>query len=283
MIRALNTEENLPSTSVKPLLPIPGGLLNAGYAPFRKFAAFTQKALPASFNPIQAAGALANFTFVIALITGVLLLLWYKPSVHEAYSSIKAMEGMPWLAGLMRSLHRYASDACLLFVVLHGLENFFAKRFERPRWMAWVTGIVLMAMLWLDGWLGYWLVWDDVAQRVAMQSARFVDLFPLFQDPLARSFLTRETLNSLFFFVVFFIHMLIPMTFALGLWLHISRLNQSRFFPSRRVGIATLAALTVFALAWPARASGPADLGRITAEFKSDFLYLLPLDRKSVV
>ena len=84
---------------------------------------------------------------------------WYRPSVHQAYASVAATVG-PWAAGLMRSLHRYSSDAAMFFALVHALRLFFERRFTGPRWLAWVTGIVGLGVLWFVGWTGYWLVWD---------------------------------------------------------------------------------------------------------------------------
>ena len=50
-------------------------------------------ALPAAFNPFLHTGAIAVTTLLVATATGVLLLVWYSPSVHNAYSSVEARPG----------------------------------------------------------------------------------------------------------------------------------------------------------------------------------------------
>ena len=108
-------------------------------------------------------------------------------------------------------------------------------RVTGARWVAWVTGLALLGLLWVVGWLGYWLVWDQRAQQVALGSARLLDALPIFADPLGRSFLTDRSVNSLLFFVVFFVHMLLPLGMGVALWLHITRLSRPRFLPDRRM------------------------------------------------
>src|SRR5690606_16363996 len=129
-------------------------LLAAGERIWNRAEALLTFGLPREWNPFAYTGALAGFTFLIAAVTGIALLIWYDTSVHTAYASIEAMEAQPWGAGLVRSLHRYSSDACVLFAVIHAIKLFLARRFTGARWLAWVTGIVLLALIWLDGWLG---------------------------------------------------------------------------------------------------------------------------------
>jgi len=100
-----------------------------------------EASLPPALNPLHQTGAIAVVTLLVAAVTGVVLLLWYRPSVHFAYESVANMASLPWTAGLMQSLHRYSSDACVFFVLVHFLRVLFEGRFFGARWLAWVTGV----------------------------------------------------------------------------------------------------------------------------------------------
>ena len=229
-----------------------------------------ERIAPGSLNPLAQTAAIANAAYIVAPLTGVILLPWYSPSVHTAYESVEAMSRSLWTAGLLRSLHRLSSDVTVLFAILHGVRLFLAGRFGGPRKLAWVTGILLIATLIFVGRLGYWLVWDQRAQRVALGTARMVDGLPIFADPLSRSFLTNEGVNSLLFFVVFFFHMLVPLAMGVMLWLHISHLSRSRFLPRRPLAVWLGITLLVAAAIEPARSAGAADLLRPAASFTID-------------
>lgn len=244
--------------------------------PFLRLAGWAEARLPEAANPFTRLGALANLHFLIAIVTGVLSLLWYKPSVHDALASVRAMESQRALGGLVQSLHRYSADACMLFLLIHGLEALFARRIQRPRALAWLTGLALAALLWVEGWIGYGLVWDERAGALAMYTARLFDGLPIFESPLSRSFLSESSLSSLFFFVIFFIHMLFPLGMGMALWLHVTRVNRPRILPGRPAALLHLASLAALALALPARAGQGADLGRIAGELRLDILYMLP-------
>ncbi|MCP4007717.1 MAG: hydrogenase iron-sulfur subunit [bacterium] len=233
--------------------------------------------LPRSLNALHHTGAIAITALFVATVTGVLLLLWYRPSVHMSYSSVAAMSSHPWTAGLMRSLHRYSSDACVFFVLIHFLRVLFEGRFAGARWLAWVTGVITVGFLEVVGWSGYWLVWDARAQHIATGTARMLDVLPIVVDPMGRSFLFDEAVNSLLFFVVFFIHMLVPISLAIGLWLHLTRVSRSRFVTETPMTIWTLGLLMLLSVAYPATNAPIADLTALGQSFTMDWWYLMPL------
>jgi coenzyme F420-reducing hydrogenase delta subunit/ferredoxin len=236
-----------------------------------------RRVLPEPLNPFLQTGAIAITALVIATVTGVVLLLWYRPSVHMAYLSITAMSEAPWTAGLLRSLHRYSSDACMFFGMVHALRSFFERRFAGPRWLAWVTGVASLGILWFVGWTGYWLVWDERAHHVAIGTARALDVIPIFADPMGRSFLTNEGVNSLLFFVVFFFHMLIPLAIVFTLWLHLARLSRPHFMTRTPMTIWVLGSLLLLSIAYPAVNAEPASMTALGGRFGMDWWYLLPI------
>ena len=210
------------------------------------------------------------------MVSGVLLLFWYVPSVSQAWLSLEAMRQSAF-PQLVRSVHRYSSDACMLFVILHAARYTVAGRFGGPRWLAWVTGLAAVGIVWLVGWLGYWLVWDARAQLVAMGTVEMLDVLPIFAEPVGRSFLVDQTVNSLLFFVVFFAHMMIPLLAVVFLWLHITRLSRPRFLGGWQIGAWVLGATVVLALAVPATSADAAAMQQAPGAMTMDWWYLLPL------
>lgn len=78
-----------------------------------------QRFLPAELNPLTQLGALANAAPGIAVVSGIILLLWYSPSVTQAHASLERPGTESWLGQWKRSIHRYSSDACLFLILLH--------------------------------------------------------------------------------------------------------------------------------------------------------------------
>jgi len=241
--------------------------------------------VPESLNPLLHTGAIAVTSFLVATVTGIILLLWYQPSVYSAFDSVQAMSDSPFTSGLVRSLHRYSSDLAMFICLVHALRLFLGRRFNGAQWLAWVTGVALVGLLWFIGWTGYWLVWDLRAQQLAVGSARLLDVMPIFTDPLGRTFLIDEGVNSFLFFVVFFFHMLVPLAMGMIMWLHITRVARARFITEKPMTWWVMGALLLLSLAYPASNAGRAEMTAIVDGFSMDWWYLAPIaltDRLSV-
>lgn len=233
--------------------------------------------LPTSANPLAWTGALSALSFIVAVASGVLLLFWYSSSVHQAWDSVAAMNESRFGAGFVRALHRYSSDACVLFGVIHAVKVLAARRFTGPRSLAWITGLLLLGLLWLLGWTGYWLVWDTRGQAVAASTAHVLDALPIFPEPVARSYLRNEDINSLLFFAVFFAHVLLPVPMCFLLWVHLVRLRKPKFLPPRGLTIGALVAMAALAVIMPASLAARADMAAYPDGFAIDWFYLFPL------
>ncbi len=232
--------------------------------------------LPADADPLAQAGRMANLALLVAVASGVLLLFWYSSSLTLAYSSLEALRG-PTLGGWVRALHRYSSDLVMLFLVVHAGRMFFARKFAGARWLPWVSGIGLVGVVWFIGWTGFWLVWDQPAQKIATTSMGFLDALPIFGEPLSRLFLADRLVPSLLFFVVFFLHMLLPLLIAVGLVVHLIRLNRVRLLPGRRLTAAFCLALGLAAALVPAPLDAPAAMAEKVSHLTVDAWYLTPL------
>ncbi|GIX43193.1 MAG: hypothetical protein KatS3mg129_2926 [Leptospiraceae bacterium] len=238
------------------------------------------KGFTKELNPIRFSGAIANTLFGIATITGIILLIWYKPSVYQAYSSLESLKEpdvFSFIGQLTRSLHRYSSDAAILFILLHLLKEISDRKIGGPRWVAWVTGFFAIGIFWFEGWTGYWLVWDIRAQQIALGTSKMLDLVPIFADPLSRTFLTDNHINTLLFFLIFFFHMIMPLAIILSLWLHINRLNRSNWITNKTFTILIIISLILISLIKPATSAEPAKLQVIPQKFSMDYWYLLPI------
>ncbi len=237
----------------------------------------TERFLAPALNPFGQLGALANTCLIIAIISGIALLFWYTPSVHQAYGSLEKLRTGSWLGQWMRSLHRYSSDGCIFFILLHAARIVCQRRFTGARWLPWVTGILMLAALWFIGWTGYWLVWDVRAQHAALGTARFIDQLPIFAEPMSRLLLTNESVPSLLFFLIFFTHMLLPLSVGIGLWMHLMHVNRARLLTSRAMTLWIVGSLAVLSVLLPATSASPAEMTVKVPQFTMDWWFLWPM------
>jgi len=99
----------------------------------------------AKWNPFYQLGALGWFYYWIVVISGIYLYIFFDTGVTQAYKSLEYLTHEQWYAGgVMRSLHRYASDALVVMMMVHLLREFAMDRFRGPRWFAWFTGVPML-------------------------------------------------------------------------------------------------------------------------------------------
>ena len=235
------------------------------------------RAFTPAWNPLYQLGALSFFYFWIVAVTGVYLFIFFETSISGAYSSIEQITHGQWyIGGVMRSFHRYASAAMGICVTLHVLREFAMDRYSGPRWFSWVSGIPLLWLLFASAIGGYWLVWDQQAQYIAILTAEWFDALPIMVDPMASLFLNESTLSDRFFSLLVFLHIGIPLALLLGMFIHIKRVTAPRSNPARGLAAGTLLAMLAVSLWRPALSQAPANLDMAVTEVGLDWVFLNP-------
>ena len=227
------------------------------------------------WNPLYHLGTLSFFLFWIILVSGIYLFIPFHGSLEGAHASVEYITHQQWYAGgVMRSLHRYASDAVIVTVLLHMFKEFASGRYRGFRWFSWVTGIPNLWMIVTIGITGYWLVWDEMALYIAVGSAQLMDSLPIFSGAMTRNFVSGG-MTDRFFILIEFLHLLgQPMLLMFMLWLHVKRLSNVNINPPRGLAAGTFVALLALSLIAPATSHAPADLGRVPLEIHIDWFYL---------
>ncbi len=226
-------------------------------------------------NPLAQLGALGWFLFWMITVSGIYLYVFFDTGVTQAYSSIESITRDQWWAGgILRSLHRYASDGLVVVAFLHLLREFGLDRLRGKRWFAWVTGLLLIGFIYACGITGYWMVWDQLAQYVALTTSRWLDGLPIFAEPISRNFLNNAGLSGRFFTLMVYVHIAVPLLMLLFMWIHIQRYNHARINPSRNLMIAITAGLVLLSLLSPALSQAPANLDALAASVGLDWFYL---------
>ena len=226
-------------------------------------------------NPFYCLGAITYLMFWIVVISGFYIYIFYDTGVEDAFGSVEYITHEQWyLAGIMRSLHRYASDGMILFGVLHMVRNYVFDRYRNFRWFSWFTGIVLMWLVYIAGINGYWLGWDSLAQFLAVASAEWLDFLPIFSAPLARNFLESGSVSDRFFSLLSLVHIGVPLGIFGLIWIHTQRVPEAKTSPPRALAVGLVLAMIVLALIHPALSQGHSDLDSAPFVLKLDWFYL---------
>ena len=246
-------------------------------AAFMRVEALFNRAFGDRLNPFYQLGAIAFLLFWVVAGSGLYLYAFFRTSVVDAHASVEALtHGQPWAGGILRSVHRYASDALALTMLLHMLRHFAFDRFRGWRWFSWATGVGLIWLVYISGINGYMLPWDKLAQFVIVASFEALDALPTFGGTLMRNFVYATSVNDRLFSLLAFMHIGIPLVLLLVMWVHVQRVPKASTNPSPPIRIGLLLTLLALAVAVPvASQGGAANLGVDPGTLSLDWFYLL--------
>ncbi|MBK8689967.1 MAG: cytochrome b N-terminal domain-containing protein [Betaproteobacteria bacterium] len=225
-------------------------------------------------NPWRHLGALGYFLFWIVAASGVYVYIGFDTRADGAYASVERMSANAFpLGSLARSLHRYASDAFVLVVLLHLVREWLLGRYAHFRRFSWTTGVFSLWLVYASGIGGYWLVWDTLAQYSLIATTEWLDALP-FLGQLTRNFDAAAKVSDRLFSLLIFLHIGIPLALLATMWVHVQRLARPATTPPRALALGTAGALVALALGKPVASAPPADLATVPGTLALDWFYL---------
>ncbi len=115
------------------------------------------------FSVFYYLGGMTLFFFIVQVVSGILLMLYYRPSAEEAFESVEfIMTSVPF-GWLVRSIHSWSANLMVFFAFVHLATIFFVKGYRPPRELTWVTGCILLFLTMAFGFSGYLLPWNQLA------------------------------------------------------------------------------------------------------------------------
>jgi len=108
-------------------------------------------------------GGITLFLFGVQVCTGILLLLYYRPSANEAFESVQYLMTQVQFGWLVRSVHSWAANLMIFTAFLHMFSVVFLRAYRKPRELTWVSGMLLLFLAMGFGFSGYLLPWNTLA------------------------------------------------------------------------------------------------------------------------
>ena len=108
-------------------------------------------------------GGITLFLFGIQVCTGILLLLYYRPSANEAFESVQYIVTRVQFGWLVRSIHSWAANLMIFTAFCHMFSVLFLGAYRKPREVTWITGMLLLFLAMGFGFSGYLLPWNTLA------------------------------------------------------------------------------------------------------------------------
>jgi cytochrome b6 len=129
-------------------------------------------------------GGITLFLFVIQVCTGILLLLYYRPTAGEAFESVQYITTKVQFGWLIRSIHSWSANLMVFTAFAHMFSVFFMKSYRRPRELTWITGVLLLFLVLGFGFSGYLLPWNTLAFFATKVGTEVAGQVPLVGKPI---------------------------------------------------------------------------------------------------
>ena len=167
-------------------------------------------------------GGVSLFLFIIQVITGILLLLYYKSGEELAFESIQFIMSKVQFGWLIRSIHSWAANLFILAAFIHMFSVYFTKAYRKPREMTWVTGMLMFFLALGFGFSGYLLPWNELAFFATKVGTDIAGALPFIGKPVmvflrGGEDVTGATLSRMFGFHI----ALFPGIFTVLLGIHL--------------------------------------------------------------
>lgn len=135
-------------------------------------------------NPMYCLGGIALTAFLLQLLTGPLLAMYYRPTPSEAYESVRFIMESVYLGSLIRSMHHWGANFMAAAVVLHMLRVFFTGAYKKPRELTWVFGATLFALTLGQLVIGYALPFNQIGYWATNIVIQVTGAMPFVGEPL---------------------------------------------------------------------------------------------------
>jgi len=182
-----------------------------------------------------------NFSlFIILLLTGLLLMVYYRPSVANAYNSILDINNVVTGGRYLRNMHRWAAHGLVFFSIIHMSRTLYTASYTKGRSLTWNIGICLLFVTLISSFSGYLLPWDQlgfwavtIASNIVSSTRELTDtlLITTYFDPglvikkllLGGADVDQNALTRFYFLHIIFL----PLIFILLTGWHFWRIRKS--------------------------------------------------------
>jgi quinol-cytochrome oxidoreductase complex cytochrome b subunit len=242
-------------------------------------------------------GGITLFLFGVQVVTGVLLMFYYRPTVAEAFDSVKFIMTRVEFGWLIRSIHSWSANLLIFAAFVHMFSVVFTHAYRKPRELTWLSGIALIGLMLGFGFSGYLLPWNKISYFATKVGTDVAAGVPLMGPGIARFLRGGEdvggpTLTRFFAFHVIVLplitaglagfHILMVQKHGMSMppWIKPSGIRQMKFFPNfflreLMVWYGTVAVLGALAAIFPWELGEKADpFGSAPAGIRPEWFFL---------
>ena len=138
-----------------------------------------KRKIPRGVNFLYTFGAATMFLFLLQVVTGIILAMYYSNSPEHAYDSVLFINNEVTLGWLIRGFHHWGASAMVVVVVLHGAVVFYLGAYRYPREVTWIVGILSLIIVLGFSFTGYLLPWDEKAYWATVVGTNMAGTVPV--------------------------------------------------------------------------------------------------------
>jgi quinol-cytochrome oxidoreductase complex cytochrome b subunit len=155
------------------------------------------KLVPNNLSMWGCFGGLTFFVFILQVITGAYLMIYYHPTPEEAFESVQFIRHHVGQGWIVHRVHSVGSNVMVVFVLIHFLRVLYKRVYQNPRELHWVSGVALLAMTLFMGFTGYILPWTQQGYWAAKIGTEIPSAIPLIGDQIVLWIRGGPELNEL--------------------------------------------------------------------------------------
>jgi cytochrome b6 len=172
-------------------------------------------------------GALSFATFMVLVSTGILLMLYYHPSVPQAYQDMKDLQFTVSSGIFLRNLHRWSAHAMVFLVFAHMFKVFYRSAYRPPREFNWVIGVFLLLFTLLLSYTGYLLPWDQLSYWAVTVGSNIASAVPVVGAKMRFLMLGGHEVNANALLRFYVLHcVILPLVAVVFIGIHFWRIRK---------------------------------------------------------
>jgi quinol-cytochrome oxidoreductase complex cytochrome b subunit len=233
-------------------------------------------------NPMYLLGPLLYYFWLITVVTGVVLMIWYEPTTSGAFSSIDRIQHEVPLGWLIRGLHKYAADGLILTIILRIYRMYFLGEYKKPGELSWMLGFLGLVLAMISGITGYLLIWNQRAfwaAKTVLSVPVYFDQIPIigpmgFGSMIAYIFLGGPAVGQATITRFYALHFGISLVLLILIEVFFQRTRRKRINMSFTPMVLFLIMLVLISKILPAESGRHADPTRTPLPILSDWYFL---------
>jgi ubiquinol-cytochrome c reductase cytochrome b subunit len=179
--------------------------------------------MPGNLTWAHTLGSATLAVFIVQVVTGVVLAMYYAPSPDHAYESIRYLQDRVLSGALLRGVHHWAASAMVVLVLAHMIRVFAMGAYKYPREVNWLLGVVLLFLVLGFSFTGYLLPWDQKAYWATQVGTNIAGTTPVIGGLLVKLLRGGSQLGAATLTRFFALHVLLmPLLLVVVVFLHIA-------------------------------------------------------------